>query len=154
MHIVIVEDDPIQAGLIRDALHEAFPHVDLQHVSTESEFRLSLEGLAAVPPAVIVLDVMLRWADPAPDMPPRPPDVAHEGFSRAGLRCQRLLVEHPKLRKVPVILYTVLDRNSVEHGSGAAPTPARYLQKGSDLGPLVEDVRRVIKAPRATPGGV
>lgn len=151
MRIVVVEDDSVQAGLIREALHEEFPHAEFRQINTEFEFRSSLEELAADPPAAIVLDVMLRWADPAPDIPPRPVDVEREGFSRAGLRCGRLLAEDPKMKTVPVILYTVLDRNLVEHGPGALPRAARYLQKGSDLGPLVEDIRRAIRAASASP---
>jgi len=145
MEILIVEDDALQAETIESRLKKDFPGARIRKVSTERQFHLSLDSIVQNPPSVVVLDVMLRWTDPAPDLEPPPGDVRREGFSRAGLRCQKLLAQHETTSGVPVILYTVLDRNDLDRElKGLRPNVA-HLRKESDLSPLVQQIREMVR---------
>jgi len=137
MWILLVEDDAKQAELIEKALQEAFPDVEVRHYSTESQFRESLPRLVEHPPALIVMDVMLRWCDAGPDMPLQPREC--EDFSMAGVRCCRLLKSNPKTRNVPVVVLTVLDKN----GFGL-PTGCVHASKASDFKALINAANHLI----------
>src|SRR6266850_8480467 len=109
MRILIVEDDYLQAEWIYGSLEQALPDAQFDRVSTESEFRSRFDEIANKGPDVVVMDVMLRWADPIPGLDLPPIDVQKEGFYRAGLRCERILARDDRTSQVPVILYTVLE---------------------------------------------
>src|SRR6267154_1778537 len=110
MKILIVEDDHLQAEWIHMSLAQAFPKAEFNCVRTEAEFRSRFGEIADNRPQVVVMDVMLRWEDPSPEITPRPDYVEAEGFYRAGLRCERMLAQDERTSHVPVILYTVLER--------------------------------------------
>src|SRR5438876_10231917 len=104
MKILVVEDDHLQADWIHQNLRNAFPQVVLLHVSTEYEFRTRFEELAEEKLDAVLMDIMLRWADPPPDFSPPLPEIQEQGFYRAGLRCERLLAEDERTRDISVIL--------------------------------------------------
>ena len=141
MRILVVEDDHLQAEWLRTNLGEGFPELrespKIELMSTEFEFRQRFGEITDSPPDVIVMDVMLRWADPSPDMEPPPPDVVKEGFYVAGLRCEQLLAADRRTRVVPVILYTVLDSSALNHELRKLRPNVRFLPKESDIKPLV-----------------
>ena len=150
MHILIVEDDYQQAELIENALRQEpdFAPLTTERVSTESGFRAAFEGFAARPPDVVIMDVMLRWADPAPGLDPPPPEIKKEGFHRAGLRNERLLAADPRTRAVPVVLYTVLGGITAGGGGAHGASDSRrvhYLPKDSTLKPLVDTIRELVR---------
>lgn len=144
MNILIVEDDYLQAEWFQKELKKEFPRANIDIIKTEYKFRSCMEEIAKKPPDVIVMDIMLRWADPSPDMPQPPDDVKNEGFYRAGLRCQKLLAESEKTRIIPVILYTVLERNDLKENLQKLPSHVIHLPKESSLTPLVREIRRLI----------
>jgi CheY-like chemotaxis protein len=143
MRIVLVEDDHLQAARISDALERNFSNVRVERCSTESSFRDELERLGDDPPDLIVLDVMLRWADPAPDMPARPDDVRQNGYARAGLRCKTLLARDERTQDIPTVFYTVLDE--IDLGEEARETQPAYLRKEAEPDQLIEIVRRLLR---------
>lgn len=150
MRILVVEDDHIQADWIKKKLQDAFAQthggVELIVINTESEFRTRLPELANSLPDVIVMDVMLRWADPSPDLARPPQDVIQEGFYRAGLRCERLLASDPRTSSIPVVLYTVLDSNAMDHEITNLRPNVKYLPKSSDVEPLAKMIRELTTA--------
>jgi len=138
---LVVEDDHLQEGPLQDALAVAFADAQVRTASTEEEFRTALPELRAAPPDLIVLDVMLRWADPRPDPTPPPADVVAGGYYRAGLRCARLLAADERLAGVPVILYTILELDDLERDGQRLPPNATYVGKTADLDALVRHIR-------------
>jgi hypothetical protein len=68
MYILIVEDDPLQAELMIEAINTdallGKPRVE--RISTELLFRQRFEEIVRDPPDVITIDIMLRWADASP----------------------------------------------------------------------------------------
>src|SRR4051812_20246259 len=101
--IVLVEDDHVQVDDIKGQIREHCRDCEVQVIRSESDFRSRLSELAAKPPAAFIIDVMLRWADPAPDAPLPPEDVKEHGFYRAGFRCVALLKQIPELRAIPIV---------------------------------------------------
>ena len=146
MYILIIEDDPLQATLMIESLREdsSLSKAKIERISTESQFRERFEEIANNPPDVITLDVMLRWADPSPDMKPRLEDVKEEGIFKAGLRCEKLLADNIKTQHIPVILYTILSKEDL-----GKELPERenivHLPKKPDLGSLIRAIRDLKK---------
>src|SRR5690349_1085902 len=98
MRILLLEDDHRQVEYSHKQIESALPQAIVDPVNSEYEFRQKMDSIGLQPPDVIVIDVMLRWTDPAPEMPARPPDVEQEGFYTAGLRCAKLLQGDPRTR--------------------------------------------------------
>ncbi len=149
MRILIVEDDYLQARWIHDRLKEGFPGAELVCINTESEFRSRFDEIAELPPDVVVMDVMLRWADPTPDLTLPPKEIQQEGFYRAGLRCERRLAGDERTSQIPVILYSVLERADLSTELMNLPKHVQHLPKQSDLTPLIQKIKELTKQPRA-----
>lgn len=116
MRIVIVEDDHIEACELKE-FFEKKVGAKVVLIATESEFVDRLDQIAAMQPSIVIMDVMLRWADPTPDLDERaiPADVVEEGFYTAGIRCMKRLQSRAETRKIPVILYSALDQSDLEY---------------------------------------
>lgn len=140
MKILLVEDDFNQVTWIKDGLHKSFPGVTIQVISTELAFRQSLPQISKDRPDVIILDVMLRWADPDPNLEPPPEEVRKEGFFLGGLRCARLLTEQRTTQKIPVILYSVLEHGDIARDLNENPL-VHHLRKDSEYDPLVRAIQ-------------
>lgn len=141
MHILLVEDDYQQAVLIRDSLQAAYPDGKVDLIQTECEFRAHLDTIESQSPDVVVLDVMLRWTDPSERMEPRPEDVKAGGIFEAGLRCKELLDARETTRRIPVILYTVLERADL----GPKEQGALFLSKEAEPDALIHAIRALAK---------
>lgn len=140
MHILLVEDDAQQSQTICESLSEAFPKARIETLSTELQFRQRVEAMADHRPDVIVLDIMLRWTDPSPEMVPKPSELKGTTFHKAGFRCQELLQKRPETRDVPVILFTVIDEADVAVGQSNAV----FVAKFRDQALLIEKIRELL----------
>jgi CheY-like chemotaxis protein len=148
---VVVEDDHLQEGPLQGVLLAAFGNADVRTICSEEEFRAALPALRTDVPDLVVMDVMLRWANPRPNMPQPPEDVATCGYYRAGLRCTRLLADDSQLRGVPVILYTTLELSDLQRDGQQLPLNATYVGKNADLDVLLRHIRgrlRIALRPR------
>jgi CheY-like chemotaxis protein len=146
--IISVEDDPLQAAWIKQTIEQKINGTLVIQIATESEFVKKLPEILADPPSLILLDVMLRWADPSPDIPERPLEVKEGGMRRAGLRCRERLSGNPATKNVPVVLYTVLDNQELaelEKELAGLLVRVEHVQKNSDPKELVETIQRQIK---------
>lgn len=147
MDIVFVEDDPLQAEWIQEQLLSKFPDAALRRIKTESEFRSKMETLASVPPDLVLMDVMLRWADPSPAMP-AVPDDAKAGHHRAGLRCQRMLSAVQATSSIPVVLYTVLEDDDLASEIRGLPPNVVYTRKESSPENLYRQIQVLMRQQR------
>ena len=145
VHFVVVEDDHLQEERIVDHLRATFDGARIHALSTEEEFRAHLPAMRADVPDLMLVDVMLRWTDPRPGIPLPPDDVLSGGYYRAGQRCAQLLLDDPVLRAVPVVLYTILERNDLERDGQRLPANTSYLGKSVDLDVLVRHVRHCLR---------
>lgn len=143
-HIVIVEDDHLQAGPLQEYLEAAVPDAHVDVLSTEHAFRERLPAMREAVPDVVVMDVMLRWDSPSPGQPAPPRDVQDGGYYRAGLRCAELMLADEKLSAVPVVLYTILERTDLERDGRVLPRNSTYVGKSSEIDLLISKVKRVI----------
>lgn len=139
MSIILVEDDEIQAKSIARKMRQAFRGHTVTVLTTEADFRAQFEALASNPPTIFVIDVMLRWTTPKPQMPERPEDVRREGPNRAGFRCKAMLTADVRTKQIPVVLYTVLGKNDLR--GELDETRDLYVQKGPEPNDLVAQLR-------------
>jgi CheY-like chemotaxis protein len=142
---MIVEDDHFQADFLEGSLKRNFEEIEVDRITTENEFRARFAEIERAPPDLVTLDIMLRWADPEPGMREPPKQVLSDGFYRAGLRCLRSLLESQQTRKVPVIIYSVLNREDLTTEIKEAPPNVLYLQKDSDDQQLVWHIRSLLQ---------
>jgi hypothetical protein len=140
-HFVVVEDDHLQEGPLADHLTGMFPDAFVETLTTEEQFRAHLPRMRAAVPDLVLMDVMLRWASPRPEMPIPPEDVVAGGYYRAGLRCARLMLGESGLQQVPVVLYTILERNDLERDGQTLPPNATYVGKNSEPDVLSRHIR-------------
>lgn len=138
---VVVEDDHLQEGTLEKQLTSGFTDATVETLYTEEEFRTHLPRLRAAVPDLVVMDVMLRWSFPRPDPPAPPEDVVTGGYYRAGLRCARLLRDDARLRDVPVVLYTILERSDLERDGQELPPNTTYVGKSFEPDVLVRHIR-------------
>ena len=144
-YILVVEDDHLQEGPLVDEINDAFPDGRVRSIYTEREFREELTGLHREAPDLVIMDVMLRWADPRPNSPDPPEEVACDGFYRAGLRCAELIAGDDELRTIPVILYTILEKDDLEREGKRLPANVTYIRKSADLDALMRKVHEFTK---------
>jgi hypothetical protein len=140
-HFVVVEDDHLQEGPIADNLAGLYPDTTVEAFATEEQFRAHLPRMREAVPDLVVRDVMLRWAYPRPGLAAPPDDVVAGGYYRAGLRCARLMLDDERLRRVPVVLYTILERNDLERDGQTLPSNATYVGKNSEPDVLSRHIR-------------
>jgi len=141
MKVLVVEDDYLQADWIQRNLERALPGITIYYINTELEFRSRLDYIAGATPDVIVMDIMLRWANPDPNLQLPPEEVKEGGFYRAGLRCQKLLANDERTKDIPVIFYTVLEPYDLESELQQLSGNITYLRKESDLTSLIYRIR-------------
>jgi TIR domain len=146
MKVVIVEDDYLQAEHIRSWLLEVWPHIEIEAIQTEAEFRSKLPDLSAQPPNIVIMDYLLRWSDPRPDAHLPPDEVKAAGFYGAGLRCIDLLQQNDIMRSVPVVLYTVLERSDIDESILRFPPNVKFLHKASEKDRLIQLVGSFVAA--------
>jgi CheY-like chemotaxis protein len=146
MHILIVEDDPSQSDFIQQSLRqEIVTPLQIDLVETESGFLEWLEAGPTSIPDIIIMDIMLRWADPKPKgkrkQPPK--EVLEGNFYRAGIRCGMKLGEKEQTRKIPLILYSVINKNHLRYDLKKFPK-ARYLLKDFDAKKMVRAIHSML----------
>ena len=135
LQILVLEDDHLQARDLRHELEKVFD-AEVRVISTEHEFRQVLPEIAEAPPRVAVLDRMVRWADPAPDMP-LPPQEDWDP-EEAGLRCAELLEGDERTRSAKILLFSVL-------GDGGNINGFECFVKESEFGNLTERIKDFIQ---------
>lgn len=153
VRILIIEDDDAMCEWLESAIQRelaAFlPKIEI--LETEAEFVLQwLPGFdkgIKLKPDVIVIDIMLRWTNPSPEQPPRPPEVIQGGFLRAGLRCLEKIQNCPDLAKTPLILFTSLTEKDLE-SMGGRPQGVEFLPK-EDGHVLFKKIRDALKSPHS-----
>ena len=151
MRIVVVEDDYLQAESIQSWLREAWPHIEIDWLETEQEFRDQLASQSAHPPDAFIVDAMLRWSDPSPEIDTPPADVGKEGFVRAGFRCVELLQMTNGTSQVPIVVYSILEKEEIEDAElWGFPPHIRFLPKSSEPRHLIRLVGSLIAAHKST----
>jgi len=150
--ILLIEDDPQQSETIKAALERRYGDVQVELVETEADFytRLSSIPVGGERPRIVVCDVMLPWAFPAPDSPSQPPEVIRGTFREAGLRCWRRFREREDLRGVPWIYFTVLDAKTINLESHSDANTG-YAQKAGGIEPLFEKINDIAQTHAGRP---
>lgn len=142
VQILLVEDDHLQAQGIQSGLRQLlgreYPNLNFETIPTESQFYARFDEIARRGFDLAIIDVMMRWADPAPDMPEPPADVEEGGFFRAGLRCKKKLETDTRTSSIPTIVYTVLDDSRLPQG-------VDIVHKSGDLKPLADRIKELLQ---------
>jgi hypothetical protein len=149
MYIILAENDYLQAEPLEETLRETFNPSKFFRYKTEKEFQDALSEIAANPPNVFVIDVMLPWTQPNPEEEEFIGDEeqASSSYHQAGMRCALLLAENEQTKNIPVILYTVLKGSDVANLKKEQPLPNQpyssihYVRKEADFQNLIDKIR-------------
>ena len=87
IRILIVEDEYEDFVQAKQILEREFPRVTVDRLVTELSFRRWLCDPAMPLPDLVILDNMLPWTKPSPDVEQEPEEVVKAGCLNAGLRC-------------------------------------------------------------------
>jgi CheY-like chemotaxis protein len=134
MKILVLEDDYLQFELLRRHLKRFLDDIDFTRVITAKAFQEEIAKANNALPDIILIDVLVPWASADEAILPEPPEVKKSDFR--GIYCAKLVAKNPKMRKIPVIIYTELDRGS-RYGNAASleeelqtlPSRFHYLRK-------------------------
>jgi CheY-like chemotaxis protein len=99
MKILIVEDTREVADVLRTFFSREVPTAEIQIIDTESAFIRDFPAIVANPPALAVIDVMLRWDNSGSQRVPTSGE-----FYEAGFRIVEALASRAGTKSVPVIL--------------------------------------------------
>lgn len=115
--IVLVEDESIYAEELQQKLLPLIAPLDIEWCSTEAVFISCLPEWANEPPLLFILDMLVPWARPNPNVPKPPDDVRSP--HRAGIRCYRRLRKYPVFATTPILFSTVVSseqfRRNIPH---------------------------------------
>lgn len=130
MKLWFVEDDYNSADETIHDLKRSFSDIELFYIETESGFCDYLERVQEESrPDLVIMDMILRWDNPSPDMRPPLDEVQKDGPFRAGIRCIRRLRDHAETQDVPVIIFSALGESDAKELINADLEPVFYLQK-------------------------
>lgn len=145
MYIIIIEDDPVQYKFIEETLEQKdFTNLRLERIKFEAEFRNRFDEIAKDRPEILILDVMIRWTDPSPNMEKPPQKIIDDGFYRAGIRCIQMLNDDKRTKNIPIIVYSVLEEDTLKDEIKYFPQ-AKYLYKDFDARRLINTIQSRIR---------
>lgn len=148
MLIVILEDDHLQFQNLERAIKEGFQHAgraepEVRRINNEYDFLRAVKDgeFRRRLPDVILLDVMVRWYDPAPprETPAKPREYEDDEFAyrRAGIRCYRLFkTEVPDAPTMPLLI-SLLEAEDLESDLAAFEVRPTFLRKHEDQPGLI-----------------
>jgi CheY-like chemotaxis protein len=143
--ILLVEDDHLQRNYVKQALEDELG-ADVKTLCCEKNFIDGFEKLAADPPGLAVLDIMLMWARPSKDEADQPPDDRTP--EQAGLRCAAMLRNDPRTSDVKVLLYSVFPERDIMNRDMAKG--AVMIVKEADCQNLFEEIQKLYPDPAAS----
>lgn len=139
MNIFMLEDDDVWIQTFNEVVMSELKKkeaVELICYDSEHAFMEALLNLPVHPEDVFVLDVMVRWTDPQPEIPQPPLNVMDEGYYRAGLRCQKAI--RNKGLKNKVIMLTVLENGDLTEEKRGFDENTKYLNKKEDKQKVIQ----------------
>ena len=150
MRILLVEDDYLDAGAIRDLLAEHYRNVEMIEVANEADFVASLSDLEENPPDLVIMDIMIPWQRPSASLI-APSQGANPDPLRTGIRLLAKLQESSRLRNSPVILHSALEWHDVESDLKNSPDHILFVHKEAPPTRLMIVLRALLGALRRLP---
>lgn len=145
MKILIVEDDWLQSENLISEISLRLPNSKITLLESELAFRQQIFSPEFEIPDIILLDIMLRWTNPSPNMSMPPSDIKEEGFYNAGFRCQKLLSNDERLKHIPIILYSVLTKLDLENQLRSIPAGVTHFLKDNDIVSLINLIKKILQ---------
>ena len=132
MKLVVVEDDYHHGKWVCGELGRLYHETDVDLIRSEVEFLDHLQSLEERPPDAVIMDIMVGWQNPddlAPGALLKPASAFTQTGSElsAGLRLIRKMQESERLRTVPVLIYSVMERVDLDRSD--LPDHVIFVQK-------------------------
>ena len=114
MRIILIEDNNFKVDNIKYFLKENFENAEFEVYETEFEFVDRIDSIAANPPDLFIIDLMLIWDIPSKNI--KKPDDYMDNYTtlfEAGFRCKDLIKTKLSLANIPIIILTVLEKKGL-----------------------------------------
>ncbi len=144
MKILIVEDDYLQHQFLKVKFQSEFKDCTIDVIETESDFLNKLSIIESNPPDIILMDIMLRWQNPSQAMLKEIPQNALDHY-RSGFRCQQILTQRESTKNIPIILYTVLNKEDLEFELRNLSNRVIHMMKETEIASLFNQIRKMIR---------
>lgn len=141
MRVLLVEDEYPDRLVALKMIDKAFPGVPVDVLKTEQEFQRWMESPSNDLPALVVLDIKLRWSIPSPEAG----TDTRLDCNAAGIRCLQLLRASEAHRLIPVILLT--NKEEV-----VCPPEASACISKMESDAFIEQARRLLEKTRTARG--
>jgi len=154
MRVLIVEDNSHHAERVKTCLEKIFVDVLISVLSTEHAVVSNIDKIAAGQVDIIILDVVLPWCEPTPEMPEPPEGYDTKSPYRAGIRCLKLFLNHAVLRDIPVIVHSVVEPETLKGLPDNIPPSVLFLSKPLEperMAQTVESFLMSLKPQRRSP---
>jgi CheY-like chemotaxis protein len=143
-NILVLEDNPSEEEWLSDTFQP--PGYRLEFVRSESAFYARLEQ-GELHFDLVMLDVMARWADPAPVIPRIPEVVRTQGYYYAGIRCADKLLSISGEK--PILFYTIVNEKELQRYITREYPPLAdrkipVVPKGSDQATIAAQIESLI----------
>jgi DNA-binding NarL/FixJ family response regulator len=137
--ILLIEDDALHRGWIRERIEARWPNVGFEFpfVANERQFIREFDRLASAGLDLIIIDQMIPYTS-EDDESDNSEALTLSAF-RGGSRCYERLRGDARTQSAPVVFFTLFDRDTV-------PPGAAYVKKTGDieLSELLEEVEKAI----------
>jgi CheY-like chemotaxis protein len=140
--ILLLEDDDFHRDLIEDRIRRRWRDTSFEYksIANEKAFFQTFDQIVAAGFDLVIIDQMIPYTS-ADDESDDPQALALDAF-RGGARCYERLREDERTKAIPVVFYTILDRERV-------PEQAVYVKKTGDaeMTELLGTVGSVLRLP-------
>ena len=129
MRVILIEDNLYHSERVKKCLEDTFEDVAISILRTEHDVFINIDNIAEGWTDIIILDVILPWCKIDYDMPELPIDYDDGGPYRAGIRCLKAFINHTKIKKIPIIVHSVVDPEILKEFPNGLPSNVIFLRK-------------------------
>jgi hypothetical protein len=156
----MVDDKRVFSEMVINRIAKEFPSLKdrIELISTEKVFRDRLQS-NDLNFDLVILDVMVHWAEQYEDVVLPDPSLVKGGFFRAGIRCFVELRKRERFAKVPIVIHSAKDRDTVRdelnqalEENGLPREDVRIFEKTGDVKPLLEAIGGYLAIASESPG--
>lgn len=149
MRCLMVDDELDSSQSVINRIANEFPILKnkIELISTERVFRDRLQS-NDLNFDLAILDVMVHWAEQYENVALPDPSLVKGGFFRAGIRCFVELRKREQFVKVPIIIHSAKDRDTVREElnlaleeNGLPMEDVAIFEKTGDVDPLLKAIR-------------
>ena len=146
MRIILIEDNHFKVDNIKYSLNEHFENVELDVYETEFEFVDQIDLIAANPPDIFIIDLMLIWDVSSKNI--KDPNDYIDNYTtlfEAGFRCKELIRTKSNLSNSPISILTVLEEKGLGEKANYLGRNTKFLEYSPKPYKLIKLIKQMLE---------